>query len=62
MEYLDLGCSIVLRVIWVYAGYVIFFRKIRFAPFTDTKWGGRLAGMILIVAVLIDTYYKWFAN
>lgn len=62
MEYFDLGCSIVLRVLWAYAGVAIFFRKMSFTPFTDTKWGARAAGAMFVAAVAIDTYHKWFAN
>lgn len=62
METADLIFSIVLRAMWLYAGYIIFFRKVKVAPFTDTKWGARLAGTVFIVVVLFDTYHKWFAN
>ncbi|ARV76660.1 hypothetical protein PHABIO_29 [Pseudomonas phage Phabio] len=62
MEYFDLVCSIVLRLLWFYGGYMVFFRKINIAPFTDTKWGARLAGTLFMVVVLVDTYHKWFAN
>lgn len=62
MEYFDLVCSIVLRLFWIIGGVAIFFRKISFSPFTDNKWGARFAGSMFVLASLVDTYHKWFAN
>lgn len=62
MDYFELICSILLRVIWFYGGYIIFFRKVTYSPFTDTRWGARVFGTALMATVLIDSYHKWFTN
>ena len=62
MDYFNLGCSIVLRSLWLYGGYLIFVRKITYSPFTNNKWSAWLTGILIISAVLTDTHRKFSIN